>query len=443
MSHEATNWAIKQKGLPPAAKIVLWHLCDRYNPDYGCFPSQHALARDCEISRATLNRHLDALEKAGLIAREARRDDSTFKQLSTRYRLGFESDFEAVEGAEPCRKMRHGIEAETVSQNGQKPCLKSDDSRVSKCDTNPVREPVREPVKEREGVREGERVQAHKAPDGSEQPSEQASGQASGQVSGQEAGSGGRTARQVERRFWRLVKDWPGLDGMPKKRALAAFRALSDDEQDMALKKRDQWFALLKSQGKDFTPAPSTYCAEKLWTDVPEDFGKAGAARADVEAKPFGKVWGAVRMIDLNKAPYGPPARLTVTEENLCAKGHYDRGALLRAKLAHSGWPRVNSLHENAIRRHKGTIADGEAVRLSELFGKVATGSDLWRAWASLHEERGWPWLGPDRDCPDWVYFPEPPEPAESYPDLIEAVRAAADRFRQEHETPSNNEAAE
>ena len=39
MSHEATNWAIKQRGLKPTTKIVLWHLCDRFNPDYGCFPS--------------------------------------------------------------------------------------------------------------------------------------------------------------------------------------------------------------------------------------------------------------------------------------------------------------------------------------------------------------------------------------------------------------------
>jgi hypothetical protein len=46
MSHEATNWAIKQRGLKPTAKIVLWHLCDRFNPDYGCFPSQARLAHD-------------------------------------------------------------------------------------------------------------------------------------------------------------------------------------------------------------------------------------------------------------------------------------------------------------------------------------------------------------------------------------------------------------
>ena len=62
MSHHATNWAILQRGLKPTTKIVLWHLADRFNPDYGCFPSQDRLAHDCEISRSTLNAHLALLE---------------------------------------------------------------------------------------------------------------------------------------------------------------------------------------------------------------------------------------------------------------------------------------------------------------------------------------------------------------------------------------------
>ena len=48
MSHKATLWAIEQRGLKPTTKIVLWHLCDRFNPDFGCFPSQARLAEDCE-----------------------------------------------------------------------------------------------------------------------------------------------------------------------------------------------------------------------------------------------------------------------------------------------------------------------------------------------------------------------------------------------------------
>ena len=50
MSHAATNWAILQRGLKPATKIVLWHLCDRHNPDFGCFTTQVRLAEDAEMS---------------------------------------------------------------------------------------------------------------------------------------------------------------------------------------------------------------------------------------------------------------------------------------------------------------------------------------------------------------------------------------------------------
>jgi len=71
MSHDATNWAIKQRGIKPAAKIVLWHLADRYHPDHGCFPSKETLAEDCEMSERSVYDQLKILEEAGLIKIEA------------------------------------------------------------------------------------------------------------------------------------------------------------------------------------------------------------------------------------------------------------------------------------------------------------------------------------------------------------------------------------
>jgi hypothetical protein len=130
MSHKATNWAIQQRGLSPMTKLVLWYLCDRHNPDFGCFPSQDQLAADAEISRASLNVHLEKLETAGLIRRHRRVDEVTRKQKSTRYVLGFEDDF----GAEPCPESGHG--------KPQKPCPDFGKSRVQNLDTNLVREPV-------------------------------------------------------------------------------------------------------------------------------------------------------------------------------------------------------------------------------------------------------------------------------------------------------------
>ena len=93
MSHTATNWAIQQRGLKPTTKIVLWHLCDRFNPDFGCFPSQEQLAEDCEISRSTLNEHLALLETVGLIRRMQRLNPGNKRQMPTRYILAFEPGF--------------------------------------------------------------------------------------------------------------------------------------------------------------------------------------------------------------------------------------------------------------------------------------------------------------------------------------------------------------
>ena len=73
MSHKATVWAIQQRGLKPATKIVLWFLCDRHNPDFGCFPTQARLADDAEMSISALNEHLAKLQELRLIHLVGRR----------------------------------------------------------------------------------------------------------------------------------------------------------------------------------------------------------------------------------------------------------------------------------------------------------------------------------------------------------------------------------
>jgi hypothetical protein len=156
MSHRATNWAIQQRGLAPATKLVLWHLCDRHNPDYGCFPSQDQLAADAEISRASLNVHLDKLEQAGLIRRERRHSEGAHRRQSTRYFLAFEPEFSAQaelplaaeNRPDPCPESRHG--------KGQKPCPDFAKSRVQNLDTNPVsKEPVITTARDAGATREG------------------------------------------------------------------------------------------------------------------------------------------------------------------------------------------------------------------------------------------------------------------------------------------------
>ena len=188
MSHEATNWAIKQRGLKPTTKIVLWHLCDRFNPDYGCFPSQERLAHDCEISRSTLNEHLGQLEAAGLLRRVPRIHPVTKRQMPTRYILGFEPGFtphapdpcpesghghpgdaasvadigpfdgETPDMAEPCLNSGHGCDDRPVSDFAPNPCPENRQARVRNPDTNPVREPLSKPVKEEEDARAREAI---------------------------------------------------------------------------------------------------------------------------------------------------------------------------------------------------------------------------------------------------------------------------------------------
>ena len=178
MSHKATLWAIEQRGLKPTTKIVLWHLCDRFNPDFGCFPSQARLAEDCEISRSTLNDHLDRLEAAKLLRRVPRVDPVTKRQMPTRYILGFE-DGDTPHDPEPCPEsghgdwpvamdgdvatsardfvdpspeIGHGNPPKAVSGFCSDPCPENAESRVRNPDTNLVREPLSKPVKEEEGA---------------------------------------------------------------------------------------------------------------------------------------------------------------------------------------------------------------------------------------------------------------------------------------------------
>ena len=163
MSHKATVWAIQQRGLKPATKIVLWFLCDRHNPDFGCFPTQARLADDAEMSISALNEHLAKLEKLRLIHRVRVHDPRTHKRQATRYILGFEGGFpqeptpETVDGvlgtekeqhAKPTSDSGHGIDAKAISGFSPKPSPDFAQSHLRNPETNLVREPLKKPVKE-------------------------------------------------------------------------------------------------------------------------------------------------------------------------------------------------------------------------------------------------------------------------------------------------------
>ena len=120
MSHRATNWAITQRGIEPAVKIVLWYLADCHNNHTGlCNPSQSRLAEDCEMSRRTVNRHLAKLEELGLIRRNRATNSETMQRQSTEYELALDGLFCTAEGVrnaqapaenapDPCANLAHG-----------------------------------------------------------------------------------------------------------------------------------------------------------------------------------------------------------------------------------------------------------------------------------------------------------------------------------------------
>jgi len=365
VSHDATNWAIKQRGLKPSAKVVLWHLCDRYHPDNGCFPSQETLANDCELSRSALNDHLEALEGAGLIRREQRKDAATKRQKSTCYRFSFEPDFATGNGEPPCAETGHG----SVSENEAEPCPENAESRVRNSDTNLVREPVIEPS-ERASARERE-------------PEDQSD------------------QKKIEARGWALLTGWPQFAGMPKEPAMKVWRSLTAEERDEAERKFPAWLALLKAQKKQHIPAPSTYFGEKLWQDVPEP----GAAQAaSIEAAPFGKLWQAWRLKLLLSPADGRGIVLTRFDRKLIEMGKADEAELLREKQAKFGWPAVNALHDRA-RFGQGTTVSAALEPLAAMMEHVRVGSELFEAWKLEERLRGWPAL-PDPGKQEWVYYP-------------------------------------
>lgn len=102
MSHYMTALAMKQQGLKPATKIVLYWLADHHNGETGkCFPSLARLCKVTEMGKTALVGHLDALENLGLIERIRKYDNNgAFK--STDYVLRLKDDTLVRNTDNPC-----------------------------------------------------------------------------------------------------------------------------------------------------------------------------------------------------------------------------------------------------------------------------------------------------------------------------------------------------
>ena len=94
MSHYMTALAMRQTGLKPAAKIVLYWLSDHHNSDTDlCCPSLRTLCQEAEMSRPSVVRCLDELERLGFIFRsKTHRENGA--QSSNQYELRLEDTHE-------------------------------------------------------------------------------------------------------------------------------------------------------------------------------------------------------------------------------------------------------------------------------------------------------------------------------------------------------------
>jgi hypothetical protein len=103
------------------------YLADCHNPENGCFPTQVKIAEFCEISRRSVNNHLDKLEKCGLIVRHDSVDEETHRQRPTRYYLAFEEGFAAKQKAagivvDKAASRVQTLHTEPCAKSAEKPC---------------------------------------------------------------------------------------------------------------------------------------------------------------------------------------------------------------------------------------------------------------------------------------------------------------------------------
>lgn len=200
--------------------------------------------------------------------------------------------------------------------------------------------------------------------------------------------------------FWKLIKDWPGFEGLSKVKAEREWLSLSEEDRAAASAKRDAWISMLRKNGKDHTPAPSTYLRERLWEGVPDE-AEASACKV---AAPFGKAWMVSILAELSKphAPLPPaPAYLAKQIEQGTAIGLSEQ----RNRLALFGWPKVNFIFQQALDGKGCTVAADLSATLPEMEA-LAVDSAGFHEWQVHFADKGWPWLKVP-SAVKFVWFPK------------------------------------
>ncbi|HWV19512.1 MAG TPA: helix-turn-helix domain-containing protein [Devosia sp.] len=263
MSHKATNWAVAQRGISPVAKVILWQLADRHNPDNGCFPEIDTLARDGEVSRATVIRILGELEAKMLVRRIKRVHPVTKKQLPNRYILGFEEEF-GRRGDVRVSNCDTELDAESrVSECNPAFADGAEESQVSNRDMDGSSRVSKTAEAESQiGVEPG--ITA-------ETPNSSLTGNRTSKGTGKRA-----EGRDRESMFEEIWKAYPERPGSPKLTAWEVFEKLDDADVAAALKGAKRFAAWWREQepGKPeeerlrFVKYLSRWLHERGWIDA-------------------------------------------------------------------------------------------------------------------------------------------------------------------------------
>lgn len=224
----------------------------------------------------------------------------------------------------------------------------------------------------------------------------------------------GREDRKaIERRYWALVKNWKGFDGMPKDTGLPFFLAMAEDKRTKAERRFPGWCERLKAQRKDHWPSPSSYFGKELFEDIPDP--DEPAVPPEIVAA-FGKGGMGYRFWIMNQPERQHPMPSPFVQGRLDAGGDIAEDEIIARRAVHS-WPRLAELNRRISEREQIRVAADIAA-----FGADFISTDLagpvGQAWKRFFRKCRLPWLPVE---PQYAYLP----PVGDGEDLDRAVAAA------------------
>ncbi|AID18403.1 putative transcriptional regulator with a HTH domain [Rhizobium phage vB_RleM_PPF1] len=420
MSHEATIWAVKVRGISCTEARVLWHLADCHNPIYGCYPKQDYLATACEIDERSVRRSLTSLRDKGLVNWVEQREGKNRK--ANRYSLGFETGFRAAEKGDLPENEPDNLSASNDASTGQDCTFQPDSNdalnRTPESSIEPVREPVIEPVTERGSVRE---------------------------VSEDDP-------KSLRKRFQALIvgrhnNPWPDVLSSAPEWAYQQFVKLSPEERLRAEDRRDAYLAACpklqsgEHKGQPRAAALGVYLRDRMFDLVdaiaPQAVSRQAEKRRQEESipvAPFGPIWAGKRALALLDGPVHIDLpdnllelavetynRLRRSSETVARSWASHRGITVdgnelvfpddyraqerRRRECDGGYPEAHTLDKLAKDRGRGA-ADPRFAILSDLCEAVPVGSETYDRWKAYHQQMNWPFV-PDPGSMRVVYFPK------------------------------------